>query len=113
MFEMQYIRQNAPSIVENCIRQYLWNNSTFRDTTRRCVENSLQYGISAIALETYVYNLLNTISNPAGLKKFVNARRAITVSPAYKNANDYIRYEWETNFPLEYIADIVAREVSR
>lgn len=41
-----YIKQNAPTVAENCIKNYLWEQKSFSDTIDLFTEYVTEYGFA-------------------------------------------------------------------
>lgn len=109
----QYIKQNAPAAAENCIKAYLWSGVPFRESLNKNADYLCRFHyVPAGAFVAAVVDILRTITTPQAFATFIDKRRALTVSPCYKSAADYIKGEFETDCTAADIARIIRLEIS-
>lgn len=104
-FELSYIAQNTPAVVENVFTGLLWRGRNASETIRHFVNHAQEFHYCDADLFRASINaaLRSAMESEKTFRAFINNRREELISPATKNVADYIRVMWEQTDPPEKV----------
>lgn len=112
-FERAYIRQNAPGVVENVFMGLLWHGRNAGETISFSVNHAraFHYCDADLFRASISAALRSALESEKTFRAFINNRRAVTVQPAARNAEEYIRNMWEIQDDLKAVYAYLRRNI--
>lgn len=96
--EENYIKRNRRYIVNNCISNYLWKNTSFSETIKKSSDYERKWNMCNPAnMETAIIKLLETMTDENGVNRFILDLKKQYVRPFYKTVQNFIDGEYETD----------------
>lgn len=102
---LNYIVQNTPAVVENVFTGLLRRGKNAMSIIDNAVNHTREYRYCDAELFRASINaaLRSALESEKTFRAFINNRRAITVRPAARNAEEYIRNMWEVQDDLKAV----------
>lgn len=112
-FELNYITQNTPAVVEHVFNGLLWHRRNASETIYRSVDHARAFHYCDAGLFRASINaaLRATLQSEAAFRAFINKRRTVTVRPATRSAEEYIRVMWEIQDDLKTVYTYLRRNI--
>lgn len=112
-FERAYITQNTPGVVENVFMGLLWHGRNASNTISLSVDHARAFHYCDADLFRASINaaLRSALESEKTFRAFINKRRVITVQPAARNAEEYIRNMWEIQDDLNAVYAYLRRNI--
>lgn len=110
---LNYITQNTPAVVENVFTGLLWRGQNATSIIDNAANHTREYKYCDAGLFRASINaaLRSAMESEKSFRAFINKRRAITVRPAARNAEEYIRNMWEVQDDLKAVYAYLRRNI--